>query len=150
MAFYNDILLSTTVESMYKQGLPNSVPVVWNTIFTVKENGEVGDHYKTPAFYSKPVPVSELVILTLPIYDFDDDPKSPNHMNATTENCAKAQILSLPENGVLYNLLNNSIISKGFVLSCTSNYSVKYRPKFHEFSKYVEFNSFDFFDYKLV
>lgn len=136
VALYNDILQPSEIDNIYNKKLPNSMPVVWNVTYTIKEGGEVGDHHNNPEYYRKEVPFIDLAVLILPIYDFDDDPKSPNYAENARENCKKLEIVSIPKRGTLYDLLNNSRVSNGYMISCTSNYSLKYRPQFKQFSKY--------------
>ena len=79
LGIFNNTLSLADVGLLYHAGLPNSLPVVESAALAVQENGEVGDHALDPAFYSAPIPAASLATLTLPAYDQDDLPSSPNY-----------------------------------------------------------------------
>ena len=133
LTLYNDLLTNSQINENYNKKLTNSLPVAWNITVRVQENGEVGSHYSTPAFYLEPVPTSELCEITLPLFDLDNDQKSPHYSIETP--CSLAVIVSLPTNGILYDANSAVEITQiGYTVSCLSNYRVKYRPSFNKYS----------------
>jgi hypothetical protein len=133
LSIFNEALTQQEVTSRYQIRLRNSLPVVWNITVTIKQNGEVGDHHIDPVYYLHPVPLADLDTIALPIFDLDDDAKSPNYIKDRT-NCSTIVIMSLPKRGILYDSVTGTIISIGSTISFQSGYQIKYRPEFNAHS----------------
>lgn len=103
VAIYNRTLSAKEVMRNYNAKLLNSRPVVSNRTVKIQQNGEVGTHYNTPSFYTKPVPVLQLANITLPVYDVEyEDPGHPNYNHSAPP---KVYIASLPHKGHLYQVV---------------------------------------------
>jgi hypothetical protein len=116
----------------FNAGIPNSLPTVVGGMYTVKENGESGDHYSTPAFYLSQVPASELSPLTLDAFDLDEQPYCAlSCTRRTITSWMYVKIVDFPVQGVLYTsngtLLSalNPWVTKA---SQTESFVVRYRP----------------------
>ncbi|KAM3568060.1 hypothetical protein VYU27_009813, partial [Nannochloropsis oceanica] len=110
-ALYNRSLSLAEVKQNYAAGVPDSRPIARSVTHTIQENGEVGTHFDTPEFYSTPVPLNELVVLTLEVLDADHDPASPNYNASTLVTSIPVLYLAiLPSKGTLY-YLNGTIIT---------------------------------------
>lgn len=81
LAIYNTTLSSDDIRNRIKAGVPNSLPIPLAHTAYVQENGEVGDHSNYPEFYQTPIPSSQLAIIALTLYDFDNQPVCPNFAN---------------------------------------------------------------------
>ena len=155
-ALYNRSLTLAEVRQNYAARVPNSRPVVLPAIHVVQENGEVGTHFDTPEFYLSPLPVDELVVLTLEVLDGDHDPASPNYNASTLATTMPLLYLAtLPANGTLY-YLNGTAITGSLPVSLdvtvandsTSSAFVahmRYRPGWKEVSWPAVYTTFSFY-----
>ncbi|KAM3568056.1 hypothetical protein VYU27_009811, partial [Nannochloropsis oceanica] len=112
-ALYSRVLSPAEVTQNYNARVPNSRPIALAATHIVQENGEVGTHYDTPEYYLAPVPVSELVILTLEVLDGDHDTSSPNYNSSIqVMTMPLFYLATLPTRGTLY-YLNGTAITAG-------------------------------------
>ena len=151
-ALYNRTLSAVEVAQNYAARVPNSRPLARAANHTVQENGEVGSHYDTPAFYLSPVPVDELVVLDLVAVDGDLEPASPNYNAAAPLSPPQLYLASLPGEGTLYHL-NGSAITEVPTLLVSSaatqpgvvGTQVRYRPGWKEVSWPEVYTTFAFY-----
>ena len=150
-ALYNRSLSLAQVMQNYAARVPDSRPIMLPAIHVVQENGEVGTHFDTPEFYLTPVPVDELVVLTLEILDGDHDPSSPNYNASTLATTMPLLYLAtLPAKGTLYHLNGTEItgpLPAALDLASANGSAfaahVRYRPGWKEVSwpdVYATFN----------
>ena len=151
-SLYNRTLSAVEVAQNYAARVPNSRPLARAANHTVQENGEVGSHYDTPAFYLSPVPVDELVVLDLVAVDGDLEPASPNYNAAAPLSPPQLYLASLPGEGTLYHL-NGSAITEVPTLLVSSaatqpgvvGTQVRYRPGWKEVSWPEVYTTFAFY-----
>ena len=141
---YDKSLSEEAILTNYEAKLSDSLPVVVSSTLYINEDGMVGDHYDTPAYYLNDVPFDELSSIRLYLYDLDQSAISPNYGDSLSQGRDSVQLLSLPTKGILYDLSGNIITSVPHVISWDSNfngYGMKYRPKRNEYSvsKYAQF-----------
>ena len=153
-ALYSWVLSPAEVTQNYGARVPNSRPIARAATHVVQENGEVGTHYDTPEFYLAPVPVSELVILTLEVLDGDHDPISPNYNSSILATTLPLFYLAtLPTKGTLYYLNGTAITAGSLPIALTianndksSSFAhVRYRPGWKEISWPAVYTSFSFY-----
>jgi len=154
-ALYSRVLSPAEVTQNYAARVLNSRPIARHATHVVQENGEVGTHYDTPEFYLAPVPVDELVVLTLEVLDDDQDPNSPNYNASTLATTMPLLYLAtFPTKGTLY-YLNGTAITAGSlpaaldVTAANGTFSsfayVKYRPGWKEVSWPAVYTNFSFY-----
>jgi hypothetical protein len=131
-SIYNRNLSEAEVRQNYEAGLPNSVPAAANATVVVGQNGEVGTHYDTPAFYLSHVPVLELANISLPAVDVDERPTSPNYNKSDAR--LATFIASLPARGTLYQLNGSVITSVPALVDPAGNHTVRFRPQWNDLS----------------
>src|SRR6056297_329866 len=158
-ALYNRVLSPEEVAQNYAARVPNSPPIVQDASHVVQENGEVGSHYDTPEFYLSPVPVDELVSLTLVVLDGDHDPSSPSYnASASPITFPGLCLATLPANGTLY-FMNGTAIhgslpialavesprGNGASLNGTFTTQLRFRPGWKEVSWPHIYTTFEVF-----
>ena len=123
LAIYNSSVENEDVLALYNEGFVNSRPVVWNISLIVQEDGEVGSHYSDPSYYENPVPIPDLVSISLPSYDLED--------SYFGTNISYIFFAALPKRGELYDIYTfDKITEDRSIICCT----VKFRPDFNQFS----------------
>jgi hypothetical protein len=144
LSIYNRSLSAAEVLQNYRAGLIDSVPVASNATVMVQQNGEVGSHYDTPAFYLSPVPVLDLANLTLTATDADRDPHSPNYANSRA--ATQFYISGLPSKGTLYHMNGTNISSVPTIVATNGDAAfVRYRPLWGDISYPQVYTSFAYY-----
>lgn len=137
LAIHNETLDSTDILSRYSSRVRNSTPVVRDTTVNVAEDGENGDHYGEPEYYLQEFPRSELQLISLDVYDSDNDPATPNYDDTTP----RVFVSKLPFPGSLVNPSDEDIVSAPFeVFREDGVFTVRYRPILNDFSTNVTAN----------
>jgi hypothetical protein len=143
LALYNKTLTAAEIQQNFLAKVPNSVPVAANATVVVGQNGEVGTHYDTPAFYLSPVPVLELANISLPASDLDEDRGHPNYNKSNP--AMAVYIASLPARGTLYQLNGSVIASVPVLVDPYSSHTVRFRPRWNELSWPAVYTSFTYY-----
>lgn len=135
-AFYEHILNSSQISTNYNAKLPPSPTFVAPMTVHIQENGEVGNHSQDPSFYSRPILATQLPIISLEGYNFDNTPESPNY-NPFGLSTMSFEIVSNVSIGVLY--FENGIEITKFPATIHRNgstglYNVRYRPPYDKFN----------------
>ena len=142
LALHNNSMTSAAIAANYAKGLPRSIPVPVSAKVSVQEDGEVGNHATQPAFYSAPIPTSQLAIINLRIVDIDDTPASPNY-NPVIGPRSVAVITSLPPPTLCqFYYLNGTALSTAasahatiHYSSVTQSYPIRIRPAYNTYSR---------------
>ncbi|CAM9241370.1 unnamed protein product, partial [Phaeothamnion confervicola] len=110
VAVYPRLLNATEISRNFAAGLANSLPVAHDVSAVVNEDGEIGDHYNDPAFYTRLVPPLELATLALNPADQDTEPDFFPTYEALAPP-TEAFVASLPANGVLFDWASGAEIT---------------------------------------
>lgn len=135
LAMYSRPLNSSEVARNYDAGLQNSPPLAGDITISINEDGEVGDHYRTPEYYLQDptVPTLNLSTIYMTVEDLDDEEGFPG-FNASEARPAVVAIESLPSRGTLFDINGNEIDFVPWNITDDNGYRVRYRPVKDEFS----------------
>lgn len=135
LAMYNRILSHSEIMNNYDAGLENSPPVAEDIVATINEDGEIGDHYDTPALYLQDPMVStlNLSIIYLLATDIDQQDGFPG-FDAAQRVLSDVYIASLPSRGTLYDVDGYVIDRLPHLVPYDGGYPVRYRPEKDDFS----------------
>lgn len=137
IAMYNRTLSEIEVAQNFDAGLEDSPPVAEDVVVIIDEDGEIGDHYETPALYLRnPMVVAlNLSIIYLLATDVDHQEGYPGFDPGEQVMLPDVYIDSLPSRGTLYNVYGEAIERVPyFVAYDGGGYPVRYRPAKDEFS----------------
>ncbi len=136
LAVHGNALGSDEIASRHTSSFPNSRPVATDTLLTIKENGEDGDHSLDPEFYDSPIPATELVPLVLEPWDFDDLSDSPLY-DVNVGPRVRLHLMTLPEGGTLLYHHDGTLITDVPIevpRDGNNMFSVRVRPPLDEVS----------------
>lgn len=152
LALHNSTLSTTEITTHAYTGVPNSLPFPLTSVVHVQENGEVGNHFHDPAFYQSPIPSSQLALLNLSVFDFDDQPVCPNFiLNLLHPPSALVSSFPNPELCLLYREDGSEVNSMSPVVpsnTTTGTIKLRIRPAKNKFSPVlsnIPFCTFSFY-----
>jgi len=156
LAMYNTTLNNIDIGTRIRFGIPNSLPVPLASTVFIQENGEVGDHSHDPEFYQSSIPSSQLDLVTLTIFDFDNQPVCPNYYRNLLlyPPSAKIAVFPNPSLCLLYREDGSTVDSSNPFISA-NNVSTRFvrlriRPAKNKFSPVLSVSPFCFFSYYAV
>ncbi|KAJ1447760.1 hypothetical protein M885DRAFT_575447 [Pelagophyceae sp. CCMP2097] len=128
LRFYNRRLTAAEVSTNYAAKLPNSPPLVYDVAATVDEDGAFGDRG----------------VVTLNIFDADDDPSAPTYNTAAAR--PEVYVASLPAQGSLFLLDGTPMTSVPTRVprDSTTGYAVRVKPPRDAFTGDGAFTSLGF------
>lgn len=131
IAMYNRTLTENEVTQNFDAGLENSPPVAEDLVVTINEDGEIGDHYDTPALYLRNPMVLALNLSTIHLLatDVDQQEGFPGFDPADQAILPDVYIESLPSKGTLYNIYGEAIEEVPYFVDFDyGGFPVRYRP----------------------
>lgn len=135
VAMYNRALSEAEVMQNFDAGLENSPPVAEDIVITINEDGEIGDHYDTPALYLQDpmVLALNLPVILLLATDIDQQVGFPG-FDAEKLVLPDVYIDSLPSKGTLHDVYGQPIKHVPHYVAFDGGYPVRYRPYKDEYS----------------
>jgi len=131
LALYGSKLNQRQIDQNYDYGIVNSLPVPVSCIATIDEDGMVGSHYGSPAYYRTSVSATELAVIVLKAFDLDEQLYSPNY-NITAPQM-EMQVLSLNYSAGSFFFHDGSPLSEGALVRKNDSggrgvYGIRFRP----------------------
>ena len=135
LALYGSKLSQGQILQNYAYGLANSLPVVSSCAATINEDGMLGSHYGSPAYYRNPVPATELAVIALQAFDLDEQSYSPSYNSSAAH--MKLQVLALNASAGSFFFLDGSPLSVGALVGKNDTggggvYGIRFRPLYNK------------------